>query len=176
MATRTDLTSGGNWRVEQSIRVGGVFIRLLAVLALTVLAACGGQPPKAEKPLVLRIDVSAMGNANRGPGGQALPIVVRLYELKAQGAFSGADFFSLYDRESKTLGGELVAREELTLAPNQTRQIVKPLDPQVRYLGVLGAFKDIDRASWRALVPLAAGRDNSLDVVVGAKTIRAQAR
>ena len=126
--------------------------------------------------MLLRIEVAATADANRGPAGQALPIVVRLYELKAQGAFSGADFFSLYDREAKTLGGELIAREELTLTPGQTRQIVKPLSPQARYLGVLGAFRDLDHAAWRALVPLADGKDNNLDVAVGAKAIRAQAR
>jgi len=163
-----------------SIRVGQVLLRLLATAALATLAACGGAPAKEDKPPapapVLRVAVAATADANRGPGGQALPIVVRLYELKAQGAFSGADFFSLYDREAKTLGGELIAREELTLTPGQTRQIVKPLDPQVRYLGVLGAFRDVDRADWRALVPLVAGQDNNLDVAVGAKAIRAQAR
>jgi type VI secretion system protein VasD len=163
-----------------SIRVGRVLLRLLATAALATLAACGGAPAKEDKPPapapVLRVEVAATADANRGPAGQALPIVVRLYELKAQGAFGGADFFSLYDREAKTLGGELIAREELTLTPGQTRQIVKPLDPQVRYLGVLGAFRDIDRADWRALVPLVAGKDNNLDVAVGAKAIRAQAR
>jgi type VI secretion system protein VasD len=164
----------------QSTRVGRVLVCLLAAAALTTLAACGGQPPKQDKPPapapVLRIDAAAAADANRGPSGQALPIVIRLYELKAQGAFSGADFFSLYEREAKTLGGELIAREELTLAPGQTRQIVRPLDPQTRYLGVLGAFTDIDRATWRALVPLVAGKDNNLDVAVGAKAIRTQAR
>ncbi len=163
-----------------SIRVGQVLLRLLATAALATLAACGGAPAKEDKPPapapVLRVAVAATADTNRGPAGQALPIVVRLYELKAQGAFSGADFFSLYDREAKTLGGELIAREELTLTPGQARQIVKPLDPQVRYLGVLGAFRDIDRADWRALVPLVAGQDNNLDVAVGAKAIRAQAR
>jgi type VI secretion system protein VasD len=168
--------------MEQSIRVGRVLFRLLATAALTTLAACGGAPAKEDKPPapapapVLRIDVAAATEANRGPAGQALPIVVRLYELKAQGAFSGADFFSLYDREAKTLGGELIAREELALSPGQTRQVVKPLNPQARYLGVLGAFRDIDRAAWRALVPLADGKDNSLDVAVGAKAIRVQTR
>lgn len=168
--------------MEQSIRVRGVFIRLLAAVALTTLAACGGQPPKEDKPPppaaapMLRVDVTAAADANRGPAGQALPIVVRVYELKAQGAFGGADFFSLYDREAKTLGGELIAREELTVAPGQTRQLLRPLDPQARYLGVLGAFRDIDRATWRALVPLVAGKDNNLAVAVGAKTIRVQAR
>jgi type VI secretion system protein VasD len=125
---------------------------------------------------MLRVDVAAASDANRGPGGQGLPIVVRLYELRAQGAFSGADFFSLYDREAKALGGELIAREELTLSPGQTRQIVKPLDPQARYLGVLAAFRDLDHAEWRDLVPLADGKDNNLAVAVGAKAVRAQPR
>ena len=154
---------------------------LLAAATLTAMGGCGSKPPKEDKPPpaappVLRVDVTAAANANRGPVGQALPIVVRVFELKAQGAFSGADFFSLYDHESKTLGGELVAREELTLAPGQTRQIVKPLDPQTRYLGVLGAFREIDRAAWRAQVPVVSGKDNNLDVAVGASAIRVQPR
>jgi len=153
---------------------------LLAAATLTAMGGCASKPPKEDKapppPPVLRVDVTAAANANRGPAGQALPIVVRVFELKAQGAFSGAAFFSLYDQESKTLGGELIAREELTLAPGQTRQIVKPLDPQTRYLGVLGAFREIDRATWRALVPLVIGKDNNLDVAVGANAIRVQPR
>ena len=163
--------------MRQSIWMGRTLTGLLIAAALASLAACGGKPPKEDKPPpVLRVDVTAAPNANRGPGGQALPIVVRLYELKAQGAFSGADFFSLYDRESETLGGELIAREELTLAPGQTNPIRKPLNPEARYLGVLGAFRDIDRASWRSLAPLISGVDNNLDVRVDAAAIRVQPR
>lgn len=168
--------------MTESIRLRWILGPVLFVVALATLSACGGKPPKREKPPPpgpppqLRIDVTASAQANRGPGGQALPIVVRLYELKAQGAFSGADFFSLYDRESAVLGGELIAREELTLAPGQTGHIDKPLDPQARYLGILGAYRDIDHASWRSLVPLISGKNNDLDVAVGATAIRAQPR
>jgi type VI secretion system protein VasD len=161
-----------------SIGSRGSLLHLLAAVAVAGalgLGACGGKPPKVDKPpppAVLRVDVSAAGNANRGPGGQGLPIVVRLYELKGQGAFQGADFFSLYDRESATLAGELIAREELTLAPGRTDTIEKPLDPQTRYLGVVGAFREIDRASWRASVPIVSGKDNRLAVQVGADSIQ----
>ena len=165
-----------------SMRVRRLWSCLLIAGVLTGLAACGGKPPKVEKPPapkappVLTVDLSAGSNVNRGPGGQALPIVVRLYELKAQGAFSGADFYSLYDRESETLGAELIAREELTLAPGQSSQVRKPLSPEARYLGVLGAFRDIDRAAWRGLVPLISGKDNTLDVRVDATAIRVEPR
>lgn len=166
----------------RSIRQGRPWARVLVAGMVVALAACGGKPPKVVAPPppaaapVLQVNASAASNVNRGPGGQALPIVVRVYELKAQGAFTGADFFSLYDRESETLGGELIAREELTLAPGQSGQIRKPLNPEARYLGVLGAFRDIDRASWRSLVPLVTGKDNTLDVVVDAAAIRVQPR
>jgi type VI secretion system protein VasD len=48
---------------------------------------------------------------------------------------------------------------------------VKPLDPQARYLGVGGAFREIDRATWRASTPLIPGKDNSLAVEVGASSV-----
>ncbi len=152
---------------------------LVAVVVAAVLGCAGKPPPppKADKPPPeLRAEVIASPSANRDPGGRALPIVVRLYELKGEGAFASADFFSLYDKESATLGPELIAREELTLVPGQRRLVVRPLSPEASYLGVLGAFRDIDQASWRALVTLRPGQDNTVQIDVGAAAITAQAR
>lgn len=163
--------------IELAVRWGRALSCLLVAGTLTLLTACGGPPPKEEKPPpVLRVTLLAETDANRGPGGQALPVVVRLYELKAHGAFGGADFFSVYERESETLGGELIAREELTLVPGQTRKIQRPMDPQTRYLGVLGAFRDIDRANWRSMVPIPADQDVSVEVAVGPSAVRALIR
>jgi type VI secretion system protein VasD len=150
-----------------------------ALVLASLMPGCGGkkmEPPPApepEKPApMLRVDVAAASNANRGPSGQGLPVVVRLYELSAQGAFSSADFFSLYNDQAGALGGELVASEEMNLAPGADRLLAKPLSPDARYLGVLAAFRDIDNAQWRALVPLAAETNNTLGVIIGADAIR----
>jgi type VI secretion system protein VasD len=151
---------------------------LLAAAALGSLSGCGGKPPKEPPPPgpppELRISVSAAANANRGPGGQGLPIVVRLYELKARGAFDGADFYSLYDRESATLGGELIGREEATLAPGKERLFVRNLNPEARYLGVLAGFRDIDRATWRAVQELRPGKNNNIGVTIGPNAVAVQ--
>ena len=152
-------------------------IVLAATLAAGVAAAftgCGGgKPAKADAPM-LRIDVTAAPNANASSSGEGLPVVVRLYELTAQGGFTGSDFFSIFDREVETLGSDLVAREELTLAPGQRREVSAPLSVRARYLGVLGAFHDIDRAQWRRVVPLASDGDNRVSVFVGADSIRVE--
>jgi len=156
---------------------------LAAAVTSAALAACASKPkpedPKKEpeKPVPeLRVEVIAAPDANRDPSGRALPIVVRLYELKGEGAFAGADFFSVYDREPATLGGDLIAREEVTLVPGQRRLVVHPLNSAARYLGVVAAFRDIDRAGWRALVALTPDQTNTVQVEVRAAAVSAQLR
>jgi type VI secretion system protein VasD len=127
-------------------------------------------PPAPKPPPRLDIEVKAASNANAG----GLPIVVRVYELKSPGAFKSADFFSLYNDEVPTLGDTLVSRQEMTLAPGQSEAIHKELSPGAAYLGVLGAFRNIDSAQWRSVVPLAGDADNSLSVTVGSDAIRIQ--
>ncbi|WP_295453227.1 type VI secretion system lipoprotein TssJ [uncultured Thiodictyon sp.] len=132
--------------------------------------------PKGDKPPQLHLQVLAAPDANRGPGKRGLPIVVRIYQLKVEGGFASADFFSLYDKESATLGADLIAREEVRLVPGQRRSLVQPLNPAATHLGVVGAFRDIDRADWRALEVLKPGQDNTVQIDVGATTITAQQR
>ena len=167
--------STGHWRQATSA------ILLLLVAVVAALLGCASAPPppspKADKPPPeLRIEVIATPDANRDPAGRALPIVVRVYQLKVEGAFARADFFSLYDKESATLGGDLVAREEVTLVPGQRRLIVQPLNPTTTHLGVVGSFRDVDRATWRALEAIKPGQDNTIQVDVRAAAIAAQQR
>lgn len=160
----------------------------LACLVMLVGTGCAKPPPPPppapEVPIAqpeapppeLRAEVVAAANANRAPTGQGRSLVVRLFELKGDGAFASADYFRLYDDEAATLGGELIASEELTILPGQRRLLVRELNPQARYLGVLGAFTDIDRANWRTLVALTPGQDNRIQVDVGASGVTAAAR
>ena len=156
-------------------RAGSV---LVLAAGLAALLGCAGKPPPpplADKPPPqLHIQVFAAPDANRSAGGKGLPIVVRLYQLKVEGGFAGADFYSLYDKEAATLGADLIAREEVTLVPGQRRSLVQPLNPAATHLGVVGAFRDLDRAGWRALEVLKPGQDNTVQVDVGAAAITAQ--
>lgn len=148
---------------------------LIAISALGGLGGCGSKPPRDTSPPPpgpppeLRISVSAASNSNGG-----VPVVVRLYELKARGTFDKADFFSVYDKESATLGPELIGREETVLPPGQERLVVRTLTPDSRYLGVVAAFRDIDSATWRAAIELRPGKNNNVAVTLGAKTVGIQ--
>ena len=168
-------------RFEMSRRrlIGG----LAAAAVLTALWGCAGKPPVPppaakpdQPPPDLSVEVTATKDVNRDASGRGLPVVVRLYELRTEGAFAAADFFSLYEKESATLGPSLIAREEVTLAPGQQRLVTRLLSPEAKQLGVLAAFRDIDRAAWRALVTLTPDQSNAVQVRVGPAAVTAQAR
>lgn len=144
---------------------GRLGLILLAFLATLVVQGCGSKPTRIEAEVVAAPDV------NRDVSGRALPIVVRLYELKTTGSFESADFFSLYDREGETLGGDLLAREELDLHPGQRGRVERTAAPDAQYIGVIGAYRNIDQARWRTTYPLQAGKTNKVLVNVGPDAI-----
>jgi type VI secretion system protein VasD len=124
-----------------------VFVIVLASLLLA-MSSCGGSPPK---PSISKATLVVAPDVNPDSGGRASPVVVRLYQLSQEGAFSNADFFALYDSEQETLGTTLVAREEFELKPGETREIEIKAPPETRFIGAIAAFRDIRNAKWRVV-------------------------
>ena len=96
---------------------------------------------------------------------------MRIYELKAAAPFESADFVSLFDKDQATLGGDVIARDEFVLGPGESMAIKRDLSADSKFLAVMAAFRDLERAKWRAVVPLVAGEDNSLSVRLDALTV-----
>jgi type VI secretion system protein VasD len=151
------------WIFEVGLRK--IALVLLAFFVAMAVEGCGSSPTRLEA------NVTATQDANKEAGGHPLPIVVRIYELKTAGSFQSADFFSLYDHEDATLGGDLLAREELNLRPGEQLRIERATDPDAQYVGVLGAYRDIDNAIWRATHGLQRGKTNKLQIELGPSSV-----
>ena len=139
--------------------------RPLLLLCLLLAAGCGSSPP------LLRGSINVEPNVNPDRAGRPSPIVVRVYELKAVTAFNGADFFSLFDSEQATLGSELVGREEFQLQPAETRQYRRQLQPDTKFIGVVGAFRDLEQARWRQAVPVPSKRSPTITIGLQARAV-----
>jgi type VI secretion system protein VasD len=143
-----------------------------AGLSAVALAACGGKPILAPKPKVLTVDLLAAATVNPSSSGRPSPVVVRVYELKAAAPFEAADFVSLFDKDQAVLGADVVARDEFVLSPGEAMAIKRDLNPDSKFIAVMAAFRDLERAKWRAVAPLLAGKDNALSVRLEASTIQ----
>jgi type VI secretion system protein VasD len=123
-----------------------------ALASAVVLGACAKDPPPPPPPGVIDLSIKAGADINPDPDGKAAPALVRVYQLASPVRFENADFFLLFEKEKETLGPDLVGREEIAVAPGETKTLNQPLKPAATHVGVVAAFRDIDRASWRALV------------------------
>lgn len=139
---------------------------LTGALALVLLmSACAKAPQVPQLPTApalpplpppqqarARLTLAATADTNPNAQGRPSPVVVRVYQLKTDTAFAGAEFFALFDDEKKVLGPELIDRAEYVLAPNERRTLEMDVSADARYVGVLAAYRDIQNAQWRTLV------------------------
>lgn len=111
-------------------------------------------PPPASPPPPQLVDIAleAAPGLNPDTSGRPSPVAVRLYQLKSAGKFANADFFALFDHDAALLGADLLAREDLDIAPAANRTVVLERAKDSRQFAVLAAYRDVDSARWRAVV------------------------
>ena len=137
---------------------------LFAALVAT-LAGCATEPTDG-------VHVTLVGDKALNPArdGSANPAQVRLYLLESPDKFKGADYFQLFDKEQATLGTDLASRAEQIIRPGETKEVVLPTKSGARFVGIAVAYRAIDSATWRAVVPVA-GR---VRVALGASAVAAR--
>ena len=150
----------------------GALIWAIAVVLVTSACAKGGPP----KPSKTRVALSASNDVNPDGSGKPSPVVVRLYQLKGDAAFNGAEFFALYDDEMKVLGPELIGREEYVLTPSEARTVEVAVSGATRFVGVIAAFRDIRNSQWRVIVPAPLKKDDVTLSVERARVLFAPAK
>ena len=134
---------------------------LAALLLAGTLSGCGTSAPK---PTRLQGNIVAAVGLNPSVNDRPSPLLIRVYELRSPTAFNQADFMSLYQSDQATLAGDLVVREEMMLQPGETRPFNKQLSPETRFIGVIAVYRNLERATWRAVVPVALNKTQQLTV------------
>jgi type VI secretion system protein VasD len=126
------------------------------------LAGCAGAP----KPVISSLQVNATAAADVNPDvrRRASPVTVRLYAMKSAAPFESADFFSLFDKDTATLGADLVQREEMLLKPGEQKAMALKFGPEVKVIAVMAAFRDLERARWRAVHTVSVGTATDLAI------------
>ena len=139
--------------------------RLACVVGVLALAACA-TPPPPPPPVISEIQLLVVAGPDVNPDARkrASPVLVRIYALKSAAPFEAADFFSLFEKDTATLGAELVQREEFLLRPGEERALPLKFGPEVKSIGVMVGFRDLERARWRDVHAINIGKAAELKV------------
>jgi len=145
-------------------------VRWLPVVLLAAAAGCGKAPPPTLPtlpPITIAAPVDAKVKAsmtltaskdvNPDAAGTPKPIVVRVYQLRAESVFSAADFFTLFNDEKAPVEEKLTL-DEYVLDPGEEKKVDIIIREETRFIGVIAAFRDIRNAKpWRITIPAPKG-------------------
>lgn len=140
----------------------------------TLTSVVGEDPPvqpSPPEPTVITLKLETSQNLNLNPDGKATPLVARIYELKSSDGFTNADFFTIYNRDKDVLGSDVGFRKELDLTPGQKREVRFEPKPDSRFIGVFGAFRDLETAQWRAVLEIPADKKPVMRVLYSKNSV-----
>jgi type VI secretion system protein VasD len=111
---------------------------------------------------------------NPNAQGNARPVIVRIFDLKATPAFESADYQALFEGPSEAVKRDIVAMEEIVVRPGAIQERNRNLASGVRMLGVAAAFRDMGDAVWHLAVPVKLGQRNFLLIHLDRNRIRVE--
>ena len=154
--------------------MGRLALAALATTGLLALAGCAKPPPPvvSDVSLILAAGADVNPDARKRPS----PVTVRVYALKSPASFESADFFSLYDKDSATLGADLTQKEELLLRPGETKPLKLQLAADVKAVAIMAAFRDLEHARWREVHVLDVGKPVEITARLNASRISLEKR
>ncbi len=136
--------------------------------AVLVLGGCADSKPS---PTVIDLSISAALDINPNAQGRASPVVLRVYHLASPNAFEEADFFQLFEQDAAILGPDMIAREEIIVTPGASQKTSQEVRPEVRYLGVIVAYRETETSVWRAQGDVVPEEINSYNVQIDALAV-----
>jgi type VI secretion system protein VasD len=155
--------AGATRRAADRRRFIAAGMGLAAALVAATLSGCGSDP-KPKPKTTAEVKVKAAPTLNPDLNGRPSPVVVRFYQLLSPDMFQNADFFQLFEQEQAALGPTSVGKDEFVIEPGQITTLTIPIKADVKNLGVVVAYRNYDKATWRAVVPIKQDNINPVDL------------
>ena len=122
---------------------------LTTTVTLLLLTACSSTD--------VRLNLSASADLNSNNHNEALPVIVRVYQLTDVKTFRNASFDQLWKADELILGSDLVDKTELTVKPNAKLDYEFVQADGAKYIAMFAMFRNVEESSWRWLHKLNSG-------------------
>lgn len=98
-----------------------------------------------------KITLKAAGDVNPDIDGRASPVAVKVYELSSRATFDTLDFDQSWNNATVVLSDQLLSSVDYVLLPKQSKEHNVVLRPNTRFIAIVAAYRDIDRAKWKVV-------------------------
>jgi type VI secretion system protein VasD len=134
-----------------------VFVWFVVAVSSFLLIGC---PKKSAR---VNMVVAAAPNVNPDPSGQALSVVVRIYQLKDKGRLEAADYNAIWRTDKETLSDDFLDRQERVVQPGTQEMLEIKANSLAAYLGVVALFRNPSGDTWRKIIPIS-GKNSKISL------------
>ncbi|OZI17247.1 MULTISPECIES: type VI secretion system lipoprotein TssJ [Bordetella] len=131
-----------------------------SVVAILMLAGCSSTARRVPVPYA--IELTADAQVNPDANGRPSPIQITVYELSSSSGFESRDFFSLQTDPQAALGKELLNTDQAILRPGETKILQYAGSADARMVGIVAAYRDLEKSHWRLVVPLPEAQNTNI--------------
>ena len=123
-------------------------------MTVAMLSAGGFPPPPVEGPepcdaQIVTLNIYAGDDINPNENENPRPVVVRLYQLTTDMTMVNARYDDVLLKDEELLGDQLVARNEVTVFPNDRVEVKFERDPKAFFLAATAMFHGPQGNSWK---------------------------
>lgn len=146
----------------------------LALLLCGALAACSVTRHVATP--YDKLTLTATDDLNPDPRGRAAPLIVKVYELSDRSTFDYIDFDAAFSNAQVVLSDQLLTAKELVVLPKQSVLHRTDLQPETAFIGIVAAYREIDRARWKLIYPVNSNwfQDHAVRLTADAAVLESQ--
>jgi len=138
----------------------------VALLLPLLLSSCGlsqrvGQGASSVADVVffrkidtLHLTLSSRSALNNNEGGEALPTVVWVYQLKDRKTFDTASYGALLKQDKTLLDADLLDKQVVQVMPASDATLAVPMHADARFVAVVALFMapDVKNNTWRRVI------------------------
>ncbi len=129
------------------------------VFALAASFSCASAPvapktPEKCQPQTLSLSFLASPRINPTPEGQPRPLVVRVYELKADERLLNATFDQIWHDDKATLAEDIVKMQEVEVYPATRVDLKIERAAPVNHIAAVALFHEVKSRSWLTTIDL----------------------
>ncbi len=99
----------------------------------------------------LTIEANSNNTINPDESGNALPVLIKIVQLRDQTSFNAASFDDLWMNQQAVLGDSLLSEDEMTVLPNSQKTLRINYLKHAKYIGFIAIFRTHQHNSWRSI-------------------------
>jgi|GEM_PF-1719843 len=141
-------------------------IKVLSFASCCLLVGCAST---SMRNVNMHIDAAQYLNPNTH--GIAEPLILSIYQLKAPMKFKQATYSDLLLNTSQKLGDDLIDKESIEVRPAENASHTVQIDSDVKYIGIIASYRNINNAIWRTVVTIPNIHDKKIKYLPASKSI-----